>query len=242
MTSHFDKIADFYAHNFASVFSELSKNGAEKSLLHSENFKLLGWESRESQYKRFAVFSGVLREYAETNRFSLLDVGCGLGDLYHFLTQGLHLSFDYTGTDLLESMVDNAFKQATEIPLPQDVDSEFTFCLTDIFSDMPKENLLKGKTFDFVYTSGIFNLALGNNLEFLQKALIRFAEMCNVGFGCSILSTSSKNKEDTFFYYDKEMLAPMLAILKQKYPNSKHSFIEGYLDNDMTLIWHKNDL
>ncbi|HPA64879.1 MAG TPA: class I SAM-dependent methyltransferase, partial [Spirochaetota bacterium] len=47
------------------------------------NHEILDWESMEAQHSRFAVLS----EYVPLSGKSLLDVGCGLADLYAFLTE-----------------------------------------------------------------------------------------------------------------------------------------------------------
>ena len=65
--------------------------------------QVLDWASAESQLARFQIFA---RNVALADK-SLLDVGCGLGDLLTYLAS-LGLRVRYTGVDLLEKMVQAA--------------------------------------------------------------------------------------------------------------------------------------
>ena len=228
--ANFDKINEYYKENLETVFAR-----TEQALTRSRenNYKILGWESREAQYKRFLI----LAKNIDLNNKTLLDVGSGLGDLYHFLTQGLRWSVDYVGTDILSGMVSMAEQQAKEIQLPDGVDASYKFLNTDIFAEQTDD--LKNHKFDVVYTSGIFNLNLGNNEIFLKSAFEKFAEFAKEYFVCSFLSDESRDKEDTYFYYNADIIDKAMTDIKRKYPSAKYRIITGYLPNDMTVIWEK---
>ena len=55
----------------------------------------LGWENQEAQELRFKVLERVIFPHA-----SILDVGCGLGNLYDYL-RNRGYNFGYTGVDIL---------------------------------------------------------------------------------------------------------------------------------------------
>ena len=60
--------------------------------LYGNDWRALGWQSRHTQYRRFAV----LAEVGDLAHTRVLDVGCGLGDLYGYLcTQSIPVT--YTG-------------------------------------------------------------------------------------------------------------------------------------------------
>ena len=229
--TNFDKINEYYQENFDNVFAR-----TEKALSgnRENNYKILGWESRDAQYKRFSI----LAKNINLNHKKLLDVGSGLGDLYHFLTQGLHWSVDYVGTDILPNMVKIAKEQADQIQLPPGVNAVCRFLNTDIF-DANSENL-KNDKFDVVYTSGIFNLNLGNNKTFLKSSFERLAVIADEYFVCSLLSDTSKNKEDAYYYYNSEIIEKSMIDVKKMYPSSEYTIVDGYLPNDMTVIWKKS--
>ena len=62
-----------------------------------ENYDVLDWSDSAGQRARFEA---LVRSVELTNR-RLLDVGCGLGDLWDFL-KARNISVDYTGVDILD--------------------------------------------------------------------------------------------------------------------------------------------
>ena len=93
MDSYKEQIADYYNSNLKQLAG--AENGSLSATRH-ENYRLLGWESRTAQYKRFAV----LADSVFLHNSTILDVGCGLADLFHFITQGFGYNICYTGIDL----------------------------------------------------------------------------------------------------------------------------------------------
>ena len=130
------------------------KNNFDKNL---SNDKLLDWENQDAQFARF----NILREFLIKNSIlqpTLLDVGCGTADLYNYLLKN-DIKLTYTGVDILPQMVFVAKNQHPDLNIQ----------CADIF----KDNTFSTK-FDIVYSSGIFNIDLGNNYEFLTQAITRF--------------------------------------------------------------------
>jgi len=195
-----DRIHSYYDQNF-----ENSK----------ENYKILGWESFEAHNARFSV----LCDNLSLSGKSLLDVGCGFGDLYRFVTHVRKEQFTYLGLDISSRMIDEARKQ----------NPGTAFSCTDIFSS---EARLDHESFDIVYSSGIFNLSLGNNMEFLACAIEKFTTLSKDAFAFTLLSHNSPDKESSYFYYDPDKIAPLLGGYNLK----EIRIIEGYLPNDFTVI------
>src|SRR5688572_8792015 len=78
--------------------------------LYGNDWRALGWQSRHTQYRRFAV----LAEVGNLAHTRVLDVGCGLGDLYAYLhTQSIPVT--YTGYDLLPDMIQRARKRFPDV-------------------------------------------------------------------------------------------------------------------------------
>jgi len=68
------------------------------------DIKTVGWGSESSQHLRFDVlFRGV-----ELKGKTVLDVGCGLGDLVPYLEHRTCGDFGYIGIDIAEKLVNNA--------------------------------------------------------------------------------------------------------------------------------------
>ena len=92
------------------MFSEAHKKGINESVFHyeslfnkyspSEAHKVLDWESSQAQLSRFYV----LVENIDIRNKKILDAGCGLGNLYEFLS-GLDSSFQYSGVDISKKLI-----------------------------------------------------------------------------------------------------------------------------------------
>jgi SAM-dependent methyltransferase len=183
------------------------------------DFKVLGWESKEAQYLRFEMLSSKV----DLENKRLLDVGCGLGNLMEYFS-GIGINLEYTGVDIIEDMINSA-KQ-------KNLPGEF-YCM-DIFTKHPFEM----NSFDVIYTSGIFNLNMGNNTDFLVSALGCFFNLSKDIVAFNLLDTASPDKEDMYFYYDHKVVAEMI---KRQYPQIESiEVIRGYLNNDFTIICRKN--
>jgi len=180
--------------------------------------EVLGWESQEAQNRRFEV----LVSNVDIQGKKLLDVGCGLGNLLEFLNKK-GIEADYTGVDICDKMIDCVRKK----------DLNASFHCTDIF----KDDSFEENFFDVVFTSGIFNINLGNNKEFLQKALIKLFSLSNSIVAFNLLHHNSPDREDRFYYFSPDEVE---GILKNApYKLKKVKFVEGYLLNDFTVICEK---
>lgn len=179
------------------------------------DYEILGWESREAQEKRFDIFVS----NTDLQNKKILDVGCGLGNLYEYIA-ARGTGFSYTGVDILECMVERA--------LSKNPDAEF-HCM-DVF----KDERFKGRKFDIIYASGIFNLNLGNNMEFLMNALAKLSELASESIVFNLLSCYSNDKEHEYYYYDPEVVTE--AIDKSGLFSKKSYVIQGYLTNDFTVF------
>ncbi|KNY29627.1 class I SAM-dependent methyltransferase [Pseudobacteroides cellulosolvens] len=182
------------------------------------DFKVLGWESREAQYMRFEMFG----KNIEIENKKLLDVGCGLGNLIEYLSEK-GVSFDYTGVDISQKMIDYAKKR----------NPTFRFLCLDIFND----NTFSPHDFDIVYTSGIFNLNLGNNNEFVEIALKRLFYLARSVVAFNLLHHKSPDKDDRYFYFSPEEIVETIKHFKCDL--SDIQVIEGYLKNDFMIICKK---
>ncbi len=179
---------------------------------HSESFKILDWASAASQQRRFEI----LAEHVPLAGRSLLDVGCGVGDLYGFLSDR-SIEADYTGVDILEDMVTEAKCR----------NPNGRFECVDIFSGTTPT----GATFDVVFCSGTFNLNVGNNLEFLPTAIARLLELTQGTLAFNLLHDSMPGQEKEYAYYDPQKI---IELLEGRV--SQIRLLDDYLPNDFTII------
>lgn len=178
------------------------------------DYYILGWESEEAQKIRFMQ----LVSNIDLNGKIILDVGCGTGNLLEYIERRF-TGYNYTGIDVLPHMI----KRASEKKL------NGNFLCIDIFKDNPYSD----KSFDVLFSSGIFNLNLGNNQEFLKDAVNLFLKLTRETVAFNLLWDKSDNKESKYFYFSPE---EVFRDLNNLYQNSwSISIQKGYLNNDFTV-------
>ncbi len=128
----------------------------------------------------------------------------------------------YTGVDINPQMVEMARQQNPGV----------SFLCADIFDDA---NVCHDESFDIVYTSGIFNLDLGNNREFLEQALREFHRISSRFIVFNLLSERSTGKESRYYYFSAGDVEKIIRSFNFR----EARIIEDYLLNDFTVICEK---
>ena len=176
---------------------------------------VLDWADAAGQQARFEV----LVRHVDLAGRKLLDVGCGLGDLWAFLRKR-RITADYTGVDIVRKMVLAARRKH---PTGR-------FEHADVFA----ENPFGPSSFDVVFCSGTFNLRLGNNLQFLAEALKRLFEIARETVVFNLLHHRAARRYAHCFYYDpaevRELIRPFPCAC---------TIYDDYLPNDFTVICRK---
>ena len=184
-------------------------------------YQILDWESKEAQELRFKT----LIEHFNIESSVLLDVGCGLGSLAEYI-DSQNINLYYIGIDIMPEMIERAKAKTFKNINPQ-------FMTLDFFGNSNIE-----KEFDYIYSSGIFNLNLGNNDKFLKDAIKLFLIAARKGVCFNLLDISFKEKYgDKYYYYRKEDILKttkeILESLNIKY-NLKIS--DEYLNDDFSVF------
>lgn len=183
-----------------------------------EDYAKLGWESRQAHHGRFEI----LLDNLSLENKKILDVGCGLGNLYGYLIER-GVSAHYTGVDLLQTMVDLAVQKYP--------DGRF-LCL-----DLFQGDFFAPNSFDVIFASGIFNLNLGNNEEFLSNAMKKFFCLSKEVVCFNMLHIGSPEPEDKYFYIHPDRA---VEIVRNSVSQPVDICLyEKYLSNDFTLICRK---
>lgn len=177
--------------------------------LFGDDWRALGWHSRKTQYRRFDVLCGV----GELAGKRILDIGCGLGDLYGYFRES-DVKLDYTGCDLLPEMVERASLRYPEA----------------LFFEQDVLQGLGDTRFDYILSSGAFNIDFGNNLSAVKWTLQLMIEHCIEGVAINFLSTSDSERDPMFYHYD-----PQLMLEYAQSISMRAELREGYLPNDFTL-------
>lgn len=174
---------------------------------HGESSRGVHWNSTFSQEKRFEVLLSCIDDAG----FSIVDAGCGFGDLYGYLQKN-NISFhSYTGLDLSPSMVQIA--------------KEKTGC--KIFEcDICRANLPQA---DYYICSGAMNiLSRFDTYLFIRNCY----EACTKGFVFNLLM----GKDDSLVYnhfYPGELQALFDEL------GAEVTVKQGYLEHDFTVLMKK---
>ena len=189
--------------------------------LNIPDYKVVDWESEEAQNLRFKA----LIEHFNMSSNVLLDVGCGVGSLAEYIDKN-NINLYYIGIDIMPEMVERAKSKNYKNISPQFMTMDF-FKKTDIKDDV-----------DYIYTSGIFNLNLGNNEEFLKEAIEEFLLAARKGVCFNLLDISCKEKYgDKYYYYKKDdILLLTQDILKKLNLSYKIHIEDKYLQNDFSVF------
>jgi len=186
-----------------------------------KGFQILSWSSQEAQDGRFQILLEVLKEKLPADSCpSLLDVGCGLAELSHFLL-AQDFPVDYLGIDITEKILTEAHRRAPAVRLE----------CQDIFQ---AQSPYPAASFEVVYCSGIFNLELGNNDEFAASGLIRLAQLSSRLAVVNFLHQRTRRQFRECHYFEPEKL---LSRLRQA--GITATVREDYMENDFTIICEK---
>ena len=179
--------------------------------------EILDWSSAEAQQLRLRTLCRNVDLVGKT----LLDVGCGLGDLWALLKAG-GIQVDYTGIDLLDTMVAAARARHPHA----------RFLVGDLFADSaPGGPIFEPASFDIVFASGVFNLNLGNNLAFLTAAIPRLLGLAREAVVITLLHQRGNDGDTRYYFYHP---ATVLPLLRDR--GWDVDLLDDYLPHDFTLI------
>lgn len=175
----------------------------------------LGFNNKSSQDKRFEA----LLELGDFDGATLLDVGCGFGDLLAFLKER-GIEPVYTGIDVCKPMIQRCRERFE--------DDGAIFRVADV---MEFDSV---KPFDFVVASGLFGLDAEGSRERIRPTLERMFTWARTGLAANFLSTRSPQPVDGRIYVDP---AKALEAGLQLTPSARVD--HTYLPNDFTLYLYK---
>lgn len=169
----------------------------------------------ESQKQRFDV----LLTIGDLCGKSILDVGCGFGDLYGEIQKRKYKISKYVGIDIVQEIIQVAKNRYTNI----------SFKCIDFFKD---NGVVE---YDYVFGSGLFFLS-GNDWEaYMLEMIEKMFNVCKFGVGVNYLSSFSRNKDGFSYYANPD------SVLKLIMNNitSKVILKHNYRVNDFTIFLYK---
>jgi len=168
---------------------------------HGEGPLALDWNSAESQRVRFYVLKEILVYGKKAAGISILDLGCGLGDLYGFLKADGTLTrhkIQYTGYDIAPKLLDVARRKYPEAKF------EIKDLLAD--RDVPR--------FDYVFCSGALNYKIAEKdeqMDYVKEMLLRMYDLSVYGIAVNFLgegaipiSDPEAVKSGRYFFFNPE--------------------------------------
>ena len=194
---------------------KLAKIYDDRYIRHGDTAAAVGWRSYSRQKVRFAA----LVDHLDLKDKSVLDVGCGTGDLLLYL-QDQYPVIDYVGCDISPQMVQAA----------QDKYQDHQFMRQDYME-------LTGLNVDYVILSGVLSHVQNWPYYSLKKSLKHCLQLANQGVVFNLLSSNSPRAHQVkkeFTYFKPEKVVSLCSCLTQRYHIS-----HNYLENDFTVTLYK---
>jgi SAM-dependent methyltransferase len=143
----------------------------------------LGWRDIYQQKLRFKL----LVDSAKIDiNSSILDVGCGFGDLLGYLMDN-NYKVDYCGCDISPDAIEIAKKNHENA----------VFLERDILVDCFPAN-----SFDYVMMSGLFNYRISDNLKYLRQMVEASFIIAKKGIRFNLTTNYVDYIDEKLFYYD----------------------------------------
>jgi ubiquinone/menaquinone biosynthesis C-methylase UbiE len=149
-----------------------------------ETAQALGWRDSSQQNLRFRV----LAEIGDCSGCSVLDIGCGFGDLLDYLTAHGAKDVSFTGTDLNPALIEVARKRH---PVA-------TFLATTDLSQFADGS------FDYVFLSGLFNFRIEDNIGFMRETVRQSFRIARRGVAFNLLGSYVDFQEPHLFYHREQ--------------------------------------
>ncbi|RTZ66446.1 MAG: SAM-dependent methyltransferase [Aquificaceae bacterium] len=196
-----------------------------KNIISSYNYALsrngfhpnaLLWSSKEVQELRFEKLLNIGIQTGD----SVLDVGCGFGDLSAYLLKQGIKDVDYCGIDLSAKLLETGRIHYPAIILQQG----------DLFDYNPEN-----KSVDYVMLSGTLNNKLGDDGAYALQVIERMFASCRKGIAFNLLDARD---EWTAGRWDLQSFHP--DVLKEFLSglSTRVEILDDYLQNDFTvLVW-----
>ncbi len=174
------------------------------------NAQALGWHSREGQLARFDVLANI----GNLAYSSILDIGCGTGDLLPHLAARYN-GITYTGIDLHESFLHEAAAR---------------------YKDWPNATFLHGNILDMQLPQADFVLASGtlsyrnNDPQFIYKMIGKLYTATKKALAFNLLKTINTPSPILYIYEPTTIVAFCRTL------SGNVTLIDGYFEEDFTAV------
>lgn len=180
----------------------------------------VGWKNEETQLLRF---SKLLQDIDIENK-TILDIGCGLGDLIPFLKLKCK-TFNYIGIDICHEFIEHCKKTYIN-------DKNCSFLVVDPIEFCNSQQY----DFDIAIASGTFTYKTSNTEDYTNSALTRIIETTKLSFCFNMLSNSVDYTLEKNTHYDKDIIGEFVASFTDRY-----RILDDYPLYEFTVQIHKGD-
>jgi ubiquinone/menaquinone biosynthesis C-methylase UbiE len=173
------------------------------------------WPNSQGQILRFDALIGI----GDLNNCTILDVGCGAGDLDSYIKEQNTLIKSYSGIDIHPSLVKHANK----------INPNLNIIEGDILKNDFSDN-----EFDFVVASGIFNFILDDWNDRTLKIVEEMYRISSQGVGVNFLRWRDSDRNPVSYYAKIGQVADIVNKI-----SSKYVIRADYKSNDFTVYLFK---
>ena len=162
-----------------------------------DNHKGADWPNKRDTLKRYKVMIEIISDTSKLN--SILDIGCGTGNIYQFIIDNKMEYIDYTGLDINQSMIDKANSKFQNVK----------FFKRDILDKGIQDS------YDYIIMNGLFteklNLTFDEMWDFFCKILSVAIKNCRVGIAFNLMSTNVDWQRDDLFHVPLDQLTNFIV-------------------------------
>jgi cyclopropane fatty-acyl-phospholipid synthase-like methyltransferase len=170
-----------------ALIEQVSAYYAERYRCHGDSARGVDWKDEASQHLRFEVLA---RQVDWTDEPSVLDVGCGNGELLAFC-RARNLPVRYLGIDVCEDMVEACRRR-------------FGLDAAALASPADLERL--GWRFDYVVASGTFNVKQDADeavwAQYFQQSIVQMFAACRAATVFNVMSSRVDYRYAHLYYLD----------------------------------------
>lgn len=175
----------------------------------------VGWRDAVSQEMRFQVLADV----ADLTNASLVDEGCGFGDLYVYLSERFP-GITYTGVDINPISIEIARERHPDVSF---IAADFTE--------------YSGGPFDYVLSSGALTYRIEDHERIYKNHIRKMFELCTKGVAFNVLDRKGIAETNEYVGYDRDEL---LAFCMELTPHVQ--IRDDYSSEDLTVYLYRHEL
>jgi SAM-dependent methyltransferase len=169
---------------------------------HGDTHLGVDWPNEDEMYIRYKVMLEIfkIKDWPKSNKYSLLDFGCGTAQLFDFILKKKYDYFEYSGLDISEKFLEVSKKKY----LNQ------TFYCTNIL-EYPDSI----PSFDFIVLNGVFTEKRQLSFEemwsyFTQMLKVMFIKS-KLGFAFNVMSKAVDWEREDLFHVPTDLLIDFLT-------------------------------